>query len=143
LARPAGRNETLMTRIATLILMTALALAAVGCSSSSNSSSGPNVDGSKQVLTVTASEKASVCDWFAGLVGGYGTTTTCSMAVITAPPTQAECVTDFPACAVTVSTFETCVNELIAAQETCTMQSLNSAELSAACQMVGQAGCFN
>ena len=131
-----------MTRIATLILMAALALAVVGCGGSTSRSSSPNVDGSKQVLTTTPTEQASMCDWFAGLVGGYGATTTCAMAVITAPPSQAACLADFPGCAVTVATFETCVDDLVTAQETCTMQAINNAELSAACQQVGQAGCF-
>ena len=131
-----------MTRIATLILAAALALAAVGCGGSSTSSSSPNVDGSKQVSALSTTDKTSMCDWFAGLVGGYGSTPSCSMAVITAPPSKSECLTSFPSCAVTVAMFEVCVNDLVAAQDTCTSQAMTDAELSAACQTVGQAGCF-
>ncbi len=131
-----------MTRIATLILALALALAlaTVGCSSGTSSS--PSVDGSRQVSSLSTIEKTSMCTWFAGLVGGYGTAPSCSMVVISAPDSQADCLSTFPSCAVTVATFETCVNDLVSAQMTCTAQALNDAELSAACQTVAQAGCF-
>ncbi|HKW82554.1 MAG TPA: hypothetical protein VJN68_02275 [Burkholderiaceae bacterium] len=131
-----------MTRIATLILAVAvvLALATVGCGGTSPSSSG--VDGSRQVSSLSTSEKTSMCTWFAGLVGGYGTMPSCSMAVISAPDSEADCLSTFPSCAVTVATFQTCVNSLISAQMTCTTQALQSAEVTAACQTVGEAGCF-
>jgi hypothetical protein len=131
-----------MTRIATLILAAALALAA-SCGGSSTSSGGaPNVDGNKQVSAATAADKASVCDWFVGMVGGYGFQTACADAFIEAPATQAECTDGFPTCAVPFATFETCVRAIIAAQETCTTQSLSDAHDTPACQTVDQASCF-
>ncbi|HTA20081.1 MAG TPA: hypothetical protein VK989_12355, partial [Polyangia bacterium] len=82
-------------------------LFAAGCgggSGSTSTGSGPaGVDGSKEVTATTPAEKMSVCDWYANLVGGYGTTSPCSMAVLQAPPTQAACTSEFPSCAVTVS----------------------------------------
>jgi hypothetical protein len=131
-----------MTRIATLILVAASLALAAGCSSSGSGGS-PDVDSSKQISTVTAAEKTSLCDWFVGMVGGYGSTTTCQDGYIEAPATQAECVSTFPTCAVTVGTFEACVETIVAAQNTCTSQSLSAVQGDPTCQMVGLAGCFN
>jgi hypothetical protein len=128
-----------MVRMTTILGAAAIALVA-GCGGSSNL---PPVDGTKQISSVSPADKASLCDWFSNLVGGYGTPSTCSMAVLSAPTDQADCLGSFPTCAVPVSTFETCVQALVSAQQTCTEQSMTAAETSAACVTVGQAGCFN
>jgi|KBSMisStandDraft_5_1062788.scaffolds.fasta_scaffold1695817_1 hypothetical protein len=127
-----------MTRIAKLLGAAAIALGA-GCGGSSS----PNVNGSTQISATTDADKMSLCNWFAGLSGGYGSAPTCSMAVITAPPSEAECVSSFPDCAVPVSTFEACVRTIVAAQNTCTQASIAMAESDPNCATVGQAGCFN
>jgi hypothetical protein len=132
-----------MTRIAALILMAASLALAAGCGSSGTGGTSPNVAGSKQISTTTAAEKTSLCDWFVGMIGGYGAPTTCQNAFIEAPATQAECVSTFPTCAVTVGTFEACIETIVSAQTTCTSQSLMAAQTDATCQMVGAAGCFN
>jgi hypothetical protein len=101
------------------------------------------VSGSKQVSTVTDAEKVTLCDWFVGMVGGYGAPSTCADAVIMAPPDMANCLTTFPVCTVTVSQFEDCVTRLVSAQNTCTPAALTAAEAASSCQAVGVAGCFN
>jgi hypothetical protein len=125
-----------MTRIAKFFSVAALALCA-GCGGS-----GPNVDGNKQISATTDADKMSLCNWFAGLSGGYGSQPTCSMTLISAPPSEAECVSTFPDCAVPVSTFEACINTIVAAQNTCTPTSIASAQSDPNCNTVGQAGCF-
>ena len=130
-----------MTRIAKLLGTTAIALVA-GCGGSS-SDGNPPVDGTQQVSAIDATDKMNLCNWFAGLVGGYGSTPTCSMALISAPPSEADCISSFPTCAVPVSTFEACVRTIVSAQATCTQASIAMAEADPNCATVGQAGCFN
>jgi len=131
-----------MTRIAKIFGAAAIALVA-GCGGSSSSDGNPSVDGTKQVSAVDATDKMNLCNWFAGLAGGYGSTSSCSMAVITAPPSEADCVSSFPDCAVPVSTFEACVRTIMTAQMTCTQASISAAQTDSNCAAVGQAGCFN
>jgi hypothetical protein len=131
-----------MTRVATLILVAASLALVIGCSSGGSGSS-PNVEGSKQISATTMAEKINLCDWFVGMVGGYGATPTCQQGFIEAPSDQAECVSTFPTCAVTVGAFEACIETIVSAQTTCTSQSLAAAQTDPTCQMVGAAGCFN
>ena len=131
-----------MTRVATMILVAASLALVIGCSSGGSGSS-PNVEGGKQISATTMAEKISLCDWFVGMVGGYGATATCQDGFIEAPASQAECVSTFPNCAVTVGAFEACIETIVSAQATCTAQSLAAAQSDATCQMVGAAGCFN
>jgi len=131
-----------MTRLAQI--WGALALAAVaGCGSSSNDPGSPPVDGNTQVSAVTATDKMNLCNWYVGMVRGYGATATCSMALIKAPPTETDCVAQFPSCAVPVSTFEACVRAVISAQATCTTASMMMAQQDPNCVTVGLANCFH
>src|SRR5581483_3970585 len=127
-----------MTRIAKLFSAAAVALCAGWGSSSS-----PAVDGNTQISATTNADKVNLCNWYAGLAGGYGSMPACSMALLMAPPSEADCVSTFPDCAVPVSTFEACVQTVIAAQKTCTQASIASAQSDPNCAAVGQAGCFN
>jgi hypothetical protein len=128
-----------MTRLVrTLVLATMMA---AGCGGGDGGPAG--VDGTKQISAASASDKAALCDWFAGKVGGYGTPSTCADGFIEAPPTKQECLDSFPSCAVTVSQFEDCIDTIVAAQNTCTPQSLAEAMANPNCQTVGAAGCFN
>ena len=131
-----------MTRLARIVGAAVLALAA-GCGSSSNDPGSPPVDGNTQISAATATDKMNLCNWYVGMVGGYGSTATCSMALLKAPPTEADCVAGFPTCAVPVSTFEACVRTVIAAQATCTQASIQMAQQDPNCATVGAAGCFN
>ncbi len=102
----------------------------MACSSSSNDSgtgtggtSGnfrdgglPDIDASKLVIAMSPTEKASICDWIANLVGGYGSapTTQCDGGLqegkLSAGSSQAVCVTGlsgYPStCTMTVGAFE-------------------------------------
>jgi hypothetical protein len=128
-----------MKRIA--IAAAALVLStAAGCGGGGG---GSGVDGTKSISTVGDADKASLCDWFAGTVGGYGAPDTCADGFISAPPTKTECIATFPTCAVTVDQFEACVTKIVAAQNACTAQALSDAQAYAPCQTVGQAGCFD
>jgi hypothetical protein len=131
-----------MTRITILLGAAALALCA-GCGGSGTSDGNPPVDGNTQISAATNTDKMNLCNWFAGMAGGYGSPSTCSMALITAPPSEADCVSTFPDCAVPVSTFEACVRAIIAAQNTCTQASISMVQADPNCTTVGQAGCFN
>jgi hypothetical protein len=131
-----------MTRIAKLWGAAAIALCA-GCGGSSSSNASPPVDGNTQISAATDTDKMNLCNWFAGLSGGYGSTASCSTALITAPPSEADCVSTFPDCAIPVSTFEACVRTIVAAQNTCTQASISMAQTDPNCTMVGLAGCFN
>jgi hypothetical protein len=122
-----------MTRVTTLILVAASLALVISCGS--GGSSTPNVEGSKQISATTMAEKISLCDWFVGMIGGYGATPTCQDAFIEAPASQTECVTGFPTCAVTVGNFEACVQTIVSAQATCTSQSLAAAQTDPICQM--------
>jgi len=128
-----------MTRLVrTLVLAT---MVAAGCGGGGGS--GPaGVDGTKQISAVNDMEKASLCDWFAAKVGGYGTTPACPDAFLEAPPSKAECLADFPSCAVTVSQFESCVEKIVAAQNACTQEAFLGVLGDANCQTVENANCF-
>jgi len=130
-----------MTRLTKLLGAAAIALCA-GCSSGGTTDGDPGVNGSTQISAATAADKMNLCDWFAGMAGGYGATPACAMALITAPPSEAECVSTFPNCAVPVSTFEACIRAIMAAQDTCTAASISAVQSDPSCTTVGQAGCF-
>jgi hypothetical protein len=138
-----------MTRMAKLLGTAALVLAA-GCSSTgsiSGNDAAPvdgdlQLDGNLQISAASDSDKVNLCNWFAGMVGGYGAAPTCSMALLTAPPSEATCVSEFPSCAVPVSAFKACVLTVISAQETCTQASIMMAQQDPNCVTVGSAGCF-
>jgi hypothetical protein len=100
------------------------------------------VDGTKTLADASSSDMTATCDWFAKLVGGYGTTSTCSSSVLDAPPSQADCVAHFPSCDVTFSDFEACTVAVVHAQQACTNTSVSDAESSDVCSAVIPAGCF-
>ena len=54
------------------------------------------LDRSKPISSVTEAEKNTLCDWFAPMLGGYGSTPACALALITAPPDKATCVAAVP-----------------------------------------------
>ena len=115
---------------------------AAACGGSSGGGGPGGVDRGKQINALTAADKEAMCDWFAGQVGGYGTTPTCAEAFISAPADKTECTTDFPVCAVTVGSLQDCMQMILDAQEVCTEASLMAAQTNANCQSVYAAGCF-
>jgi hypothetical protein len=100
------------------------------------------VDGTKTLANASDTDRTATCDWFAMLAGGYDTMSSCGSAVLSAPPTQGDCLSTFPACDVTFSDFEACVVAVIHAQQACTDTSVRDAESSADCASVIPAGCF-
>ena len=131
-----------MTRFVRAAVTLAI-VAAAACGGGSSGSGPGGVSRSKQVNTVTAAEKELLCDWFVGMVGGYGAAPTCADGFIEAPPDKPECVATFPTCAVTVGSLQDCMQVIIDAQSVCTADSLAAAMANANCQAVGAAGCFN
>jgi hypothetical protein len=99
----------------------ALSLAGIvtGCSSSDNGAQKSGVAPEKPVAGLSAADIAKVCDWAAGLKGGYGKTTVMECnghkVEIETPKSQAECVSDFQSeiskdCKATVADLEACAN---------------------------------
>jgi hypothetical protein len=133
-----------MTRIIRgAVTLAVLAMAACG---DGNPGGGPGPGGvsrAKQVSAVTAAEKEMLCDWFVGMVGGYGAAPTCGDGFIQAPPDKPECVATFPVCSVTVGQLQDCMETILDAQEICTEASLTAAMADANCQTVGASGCFD
>jgi len=90
-----------------------LGFALAGCGSSSGGGTSSGVDTGKRIDSLTADEKAKVCDWLAAKYGGYGATKSCGADLtLEAPASQAECVAEnFPTpCAATVGQGEACEN---------------------------------
>jgi hypothetical protein len=100
------------------------------------------LDRSKPISSVTEDEKNTLCDWFAPMVGGYGSTPACALALITAPPDKATCVAEFPACTATIGQFEDCMMAIVTAQTLCTQNALTAAQTRPECIAVGAAGCL-
>jgi hypothetical protein len=154
-----------MTRIATVAAVLAM-LAAVACSgrvsgddagggaggTSGRSGAGgatggggigmTGLDRSKPISSVTEAERNMLCDWFAPMLGGYGSTPACAMALISAPPDKATCVAEFPSCTATIGQFEDCMTAIVTAQTLCTQNALTAAQTKPECIAVGAAGCF-
>ena len=128
--------------IKTLMLAFLFAAGCGGGGSTSTGSGPAGVDGSKDITATTPAEKMAVCDWYANLVGGYGAPSSCALAVLDSPPSQADCTSQFPSCAVTVSDFADCVVAVIDAQKQCPQAALDAAEASTACATVLPANCF-
>ncbi len=133
-----------MTRIA--MMAAALAMVTLACGGSTTPGGGAGgpagVDRAKQVSAATEADKNALCDWFAPMVGGYGTTPACTGYLLEAPPDKPACLTDFPNCAVTIGQFEDCVVAIVAAQAVCTQAALDAVIVRADCMAVGAAGCF-
>ena len=100
------------------------------------------LDRSKPISSVTEDEKNTLCDWFAPMVGGYGSTPACAIALISAPPDKATCVAEFPACTATIGQFEDCMMAIVTAQTLCTQNAITAAQTKPECIAVAVAGCL-
>jgi hypothetical protein len=86
---------------------------------SASSTGTAALDPTAPIATLTPAEKAELCDWEAGRLGGYGTTTTCPSGDvgIAVPTSQADCVAGFATstntCQATVQDDYDCVNLLV------------------------------
>ena len=117
----------------------------VGTGGGSGGGGGVGVTGldrSKPISSVTEAEKDTLCDWFAPMVGGYGSSPACALALISAPPDKATCVAEFPSCTATIGQFEDCMMAIVTAQTLCTQNAITAAQTRTECIAVGAAGCF-
>ncbi|HSY20623.1 MAG TPA: hypothetical protein VK841_00820 [Polyangiaceae bacterium] len=86
---------------------------------SASSSGTAALDPSAFIATLTPAQKAELCDWQAGQLGGYGTTTSCPSggSGVALPASQAACVANFASstdtCQATVQDDYNCVNFLV------------------------------
>lgn len=78
------------------------------------------LDPTAQIATLSATEKAELCDWEAARLGGYGTTTTCTNAGdtgVAVSASQASCVAGLSSslytCQATVQDYYNCINDLV------------------------------
>lgn len=119
-------------RLSLLFTAFATAFGALACSAgyggASGTTGGPGgstatasgVDDSRRVAAASSSERGQLCDWWAGLSGGYGgSITKCNgSGRIFAAKSQAECVGRLsaipPSCGATVGEFQACVVALTA-----------------------------
>jgi len=67
------------------------------------------------IANLTDAEKTQICDWVAGLYGGYGNSTTCPDGTpLIGPSTQPDCLAQATSirsgCAATVAQEESCMN---------------------------------
>lgn len=76
------------------------------------------VPGDKKLVDLTQAERAQICDWSMGKLGGYGVTCNTSDWTAMSYPDQAACVDDAPTasttpdCTATVKQDEACVSSL-------------------------------
>ena len=70
----------------------------------------PAIDGSKRIDSLTASEKAALCDWGASLYGGYGMKVMCADGTSSSSSDSREgCINDpVQPCPITVAEFVPC-----------------------------------
>jgi hypothetical protein len=106
--RTLSRSLLLALPVGTLVALSS------GCGSGGDDGGGSGVGGTKTIGNLTDAERAQICDWIAGLYGGYGKSTTCPDAgEVAGPVTQADCLAQAasisPSCAVTVAQEENCV----------------------------------
>jgi hypothetical protein len=98
-----------------------LASATLGCASEMAAAPGPAaapsksvaaLDTRKRLLELTPAERATLCDWTAAMVGGYGTRYYCAGYVYQTYATQAACLISqskvAPGCAATVADSQAC-----------------------------------
>jgi hypothetical protein len=127
-----------MLRRATVVLL--VALSGWGCGGGSG---GIGVDPAKPFSATSDTDKARLCDWFAGQLGGYGAAPTCARGLVSSPQTQQDCVLHFPSCDVTVGQYVACLETVFAAQAICGADPGESVDADEDCQVVSQAGCLD
>lgn len=105
-------------------------------SSSSTKDAGPQlpsgptsgVDTSKTIAELSSSEKKQLCDWQAGINGGYGKSTSCPDGLtVSGPKSQSACVAKFPStCNAPVGDVESCLK--VDAKDPCALAILKAPE---------------
>ena len=132
-----------MKRIATMAVTLAVVTMACGGGGGGITPPPASVDRSQMVSAVSEADKNTLCDWFAPLVGGYGSTPSCPDYLLMADANRMECVASFPVCTLSLGQFEDCIVEIVKAQNACTAQAFASAMANPNCQAAIAANCFN
>lgn len=118
--------------IGKITISLALGLGLIACGGGSD---GSGVDGSKTIISMSASERMTFCEWAIEEQGGAGTTHNCGDFTITIQ-TVAECVADFdnfsPTCTATVGQGESCVSAV--ASDPCNLGGSAECQAIFACQ---------
>lgn len=103
-----------MNIISKITTSLALGLGLIACGGGGDSS---GVDSNKTIVSMSASERMTFCEWAIEEQGGAGTTHNCGDFTLTVQ-TVAECVGDFsnfsPTCTATVGQGESCVSAISA-----------------------------
>jgi hypothetical protein len=90
------------------------------------------VDGTKKIGTLSSAEKKQLCDWQAGINGGYGKSTKCDGGLsVSGAKTQSACVSKLPppSCEATVTEFEDCMK--VDVKDPCALAILTAPECAA------------
>jgi hypothetical protein len=106
-----------MTKVSRLqvLAFALLSLAVVSCGGSGGGAAAgaSGVDGSKAINALTSAEKAKFCDWTNATAGGYNKSYDCGMGLTASTDAdQAECLSTWPTCSVTVVMMEACVKAI-------------------------------
>lgn len=127
-----------MTRPSTIAVLFSVALTTLsaGCGGGSSGSANDGgtasgatsgVTGSKKLPQLTAADKKAICDWTAGLYGGYGKSIDCGSSggmslTITGPVDLDECLAEAAlvpsTCQATVAQVEPCVRAMATCERT-------------------------
>jgi hypothetical protein len=133
-----------------LLLSSAVALAAFGCSSKSSSTPStpdyPPIPGAKSddpgapraLPSLTLSEREKLCDWSAAIAGGYGHVASCDGGEVVNFKDQATCVGEYlGACTtVTLDQYVTCRRK--EATDLCALYMYNSDECAPVVKCLGE-----
>ena len=75
------------------------------------------LDTTTTIYGLSAADDATLCDWAAGRLGGYGRSRQCGVITISTPASEAECVSVFQSfsavCPITVLDFQDCLNTAV------------------------------
>jgi hypothetical protein len=69
------------------------------------------------IYGLSATDDATLCEWLAGRLGGYGRSQKCGETTVSSPSSEAQCVSVFDSfsadCPITVGDFQGCVNVVV------------------------------
>ena len=127
-------------------LLFALFFEFVACSSSS----GSGLNSSEDVINLSSSDRAALCDWWASQYGGYGGSVSCGggplVTSLKGPTDQPSCVAGLPKastasqCTATVQNYQNCVQSIVKQGCTNTMPIFDCNAIKSSLCVVADAG---
>src|SRR5579863_9901141 len=102
-----------------LVLGAALWASSCGDGGTTLPDPGPDsgLSGTAAIRTQSAADDATLCNWLAGRLGGWGRSRQCGAATVMSPANEATCVSDFQSlsstCSLTVGDLQNCVDAAI------------------------------